>query len=146
MFLAVLAGCGNLPALPTATMIVPSPSASVPTATPGPAPTEVPDETDVHFVLNGPEANILDIFVKHNEGETPFSLLSALCHERNLALGFRGSESRQNIYVYSIAGFSERDYSATSGWIYLINDIMLPVGSASYKLQPGDCLEWRYVK
>ena len=144
--ITVAAGCGNAPAMPTATMIIPSPSASVATPTAGPAPTEVPGEDDIHFVLNGPDSNILDLYIPYIEGATAFSLLRDMCVERNLALGFKGSPERQNVYIYSVAGYSERDYSSTSGWIYLVNDIMLPLGSASYKMQPGDCIEWRYVK
>ncbi len=84
------------------------------------------------------------------EGSTVFDALElAMKTERetykNSKAVFEYKSSGYGSYVYSIAGLSERDCGAQSGWTYKVNGQSPGVSCDKYVLKAGDVVEWIYV-
>lgn len=84
------------------------------------------------------------------EGSTVFDALElALKTERetykNSNAVFEYRSSSYGNYVYSIAGLSEKDCGAQSGWTFKVNGQTPGVSCDKYVLKSGDVVEWIYV-
>ncbi|WP_052476417.1 DUF4430 domain-containing protein [Cohnella kolymensis] len=77
------------------------------------------------------------------QGDTAASVLKRTAKAHRLA--FETTGSGELTYVKGIDGLYEFDDGPTSGWKYRINGKVLDIGAGSYKLKPGDRLEWFYA-
>ena len=76
------------------------------------------------------------------EGETAFDVLTEAAKEYGIQMESRGSGGM--IYVSGICYLYEYDFGDLSGWMYRVNGETPGVGSDSYRLTDGDCVEWLY--
>ncbi|MBQ6552083.1 MAG: DUF4430 domain-containing protein [Clostridia bacterium] len=81
-----------------------------------------------------------------NEGDTVFDALLAVTRANQIKINYTGNAGGVlSVYVSSIAGFSEMQYGALSGWIYRVNNYTPDVGCGSYDIKDGDVIEWVYT-
>ncbi len=81
-----------------------------------------------------------------NEGDTVFDALLAVTRANQIKINYTGNAGGVlSVYVSSIAGFSEMQYGALSGWIYRVNKYTPDVGCGSYDIKDGDVIEWVYT-
>ena len=73
------------------------------------------------------------------EGATVYDALCAL----GLSIG--SSDSIHGVYVSSIGGLTEKQFGASSGWMYAVNGMRPNVACSAYVLKDGDTIQWRYV-
>lgn len=78
--------------------------------------------------------------VPYKDGDSAFDVSK----KSSAQIGSRNQFGNQ--YVHTINGVSEFDHGPNSGWNILVNGSMISVGSSSYKVKPGDKIEWRYTK
>lgn len=76
------------------------------------------------------------------EGDTVFDMVHRVTRAKGIPIGY---VSGWDIYISSLGDLSEGDRGATSGWVYYVNGVQPQVGVGSYRLQPGDVVELRYV-
>lgn len=79
----------------------------------------------------------------YREGMTAFDLL--LDAERPARLRIVYSGIAGNYYVSSINDLAEFSAGNESGWIVLVSGVFIDRSASSYKLSPGDRVEWRYT-
>lgn len=60
-------------------------------------------------------------------------------------LSVESASSSYGTYVKSIGGLAEKEFGATSGWMYSVNGTSPEVACTSYVLKEGDKVEWSYV-
>jgi hypothetical protein len=77
------------------------------------------------------------------EGDTAADVLKRAAKAHRLSYEIKGSGTMT--YVEGIDGLYEFDDGPASGWIFRVNGKAPDVGSGSYKLKPGDRLEWFYT-
>jgi hypothetical protein len=75
--------------------------------------------------------------------DTATEVLKRTAKKHKLAYEIRGSGALT--YVEGIDGLYEFDDGPTSGWKFRVNGIVPDIGAGSYKLEPGDRLEWFYT-
>ena len=73
--------------------------------------------------------------------QSAFTLLQAISTEKNIPLVVK--EFSFGKLVESINQISNTKNKA---WIYLVNSRSPEVGADQYQIQPGDVIEWKYVK
>jgi len=76
------------------------------------------------------------------EGDTVADVLLRLAKANRISLDTRGAGPL--FYVEGIAGLYEFDEGPGSGWVYLVNGVEVLKSAATYRLEPGDRVEWRY--
>ena len=76
------------------------------------------------------------------EGDSVFDILSRVLNYEDIPFGYSGTS---NVYIRSIAGLSEFDYGAASGWIYLVNGKAPDINCAKYYPEDGDEITFKYV-
>jgi hypothetical protein len=76
-------------------------------------------------------------------GDTATGVLKRVAKAHRLSYEIRGSG--EMTYVEGIDGLYEFDDGPTSGWKFRVNGIVPDIGAGSYKLKPGDQLEWFYT-
>lgn len=74
-----------------------------------------------------------------NEGATVYDALCAL----GLSVNAHGSS--YGTYVAAIGGLAEKEYGATSGWMYSVNGVTPNTACSNYVLSNGDRVVWYYV-
>jgi len=79
----------------------------------------------------------------YREGMTAFDLL--LDAERPARLRIVYSGIAGNYYVSSINDLAEFSAGNESGWTVLVSGVFIDRSASSYKLSPGDRVEWRYT-
>mgnify|MGYP001343525890 CR=1 FL=1 len=77
------------------------------------------------------------------EGDTVADVLLRLARANRISVDTRGAGPL--LYVEGIAGLYEFDEGPGSGWIYLVNGVEYLKSAGTYRLMPGDRVEWRYV-
>ena len=77
------------------------------------------------------------------EGDTAFSILQRITSYNKIPIGYKNNA--YGVYVEGINHIFEKSCKGTSGWVYLVNGKMANVSCSSYKLKPGDYVEWRYT-
>ncbi len=78
------------------------------------------------------------------EEDTALSLLLQICRQENIPLEVE--EQFLGVYVKSINLLAEKMAGGVSGWTYEVNGYQPPLGADRYTLEPGDVLEWIYMK
>ncbi len=73
------------------------------------------------------------------EGATVYDALCAL----GLSIG--SSDGIHGVYVSSIGGLAEKQFGASSGWMYAVNGVRPNMACSAYALKDGDTIQWRYV-
>lgn len=73
------------------------------------------------------------------EGETVYDLLIQCARAGRIPV-----ESGSTSYIKAIGGIREQDFGPLSGWVYLVNGQSPSVGCDSFRLSPGDRVEWVY--
>jgi hypothetical protein len=128
----------------------PTPSplpASPPKATPSPEPeaaTPAVDNITLSIVGNAEWGTILAAeSVILDKGDTASSVLKRAAKAHRLSFEIRGSGAMT--YVEGVDGLYEFDDGPTSGWKFRVNGVVSDIGAGTYKLKPGDRLEWFYV-
>ena len=53
--------------------------------------------------------------------------------------------SAYGTYVSAINGLAEKEYGASSGWVYAVNGVEPNTACSNYELSDGDTLTWTYV-
>lgn len=76
------------------------------------------------------------------EGDSVFDILSRVLTYEDIPFGYSGTS---NVYIRSIAGLSEFDCGAASGWVYLVNGKAPEVSCAGYFPKDGDEITFKYV-
>lgn len=56
-----------------------------------------------------------------------------------------GGPTTADSYGNDDDALGEFDYSFMSGWMITVNHLMIPVGAASYDVQPGDVIRWQFT-
>lgn len=82
--------------------------------------------------------------VKIAEGDTAFDVLMKAAKAHRISMDYTGSGG--SVYVKGIAGLYEFAYGSMSGWIYLVNDEIMPVGCGQAVVKPGDEISFQYTK
>jgi hypothetical protein len=77
------------------------------------------------------------------KGDTASGVLTRTAKKHKLSYEIRGSGALT--YVEGIDGLYEFDDGPTSGWKFRVNGIIPDIGAGTYKLKPGDRLEWFYT-
>ncbi|MFC1625896.1 DUF4430 domain-containing protein [Patescibacteria group bacterium] len=75
------------------------------------------------------------------EGATAFSILEAITSQNNIA--FETQKYDFGIFVMSING---KEGDAQMAWIYFVNGKPGEVAADAMALNPGDIVEWKYIK
>lgn len=78
------------------------------------------------------------------EGDTAFSVLERVLAAKRIPLDYSGVMG-YDAYVRGINNIYEMDYGEMSGWMFTVNGDFPDFGGASYKLNNGDCVEWKYT-
>lgn len=73
------------------------------------------------------------------EGATVYDALCAL----GLSIG--SGDGIHGVYVSSIGGLAEKQFGASSGWMYAVNGVRPNMACSAYVLKDGDAIQWRYV-
>lgn len=76
--------------------------------------------------------------------DTAYTLLTDAA--RACAIHMESSGTSGMMYVQGIGNLYEFDFGDLSGWMYLVNGEVPPVGCDQYLLTPGDVIEWRYTR
>lgn len=112
---------------------------------PNPAPTPDPkppvvEAKEVTISVRGDQNYLLGATkVEFKEGDTVFKVL-----ERT-GLDVDASGSGNSIYVKGINDLYEFDKGVKSGWVYRVNGALANQSAGSYKVKPGDEIEWLYT-
>ncbi|TFE24006.1 DUF4430 domain-containing protein [Cohnella luojiensis] len=121
--------------------------ASPPKATPSPEPeaaTPAVDYITLSIVGNAEWGTILAAeSVILDKGDSAASVLKRAAKAHRLSFEIRGSGAMT--YVEGVDGLYEFDDGPTSGWKFRVNGVVSDIGAGTYKLKPGDRLEWFYV-
>ena len=85
---------------------------------------------------------ILSYEFSFDDGATVYDALMYSAKQKKIAVEKKGFGN--SIYISSIAGISEFDKGAKSGWIYKVNGEILSISCNDYKLTDKDKIEWIY--
>ena len=102
-------------------------------------------ETTLSILGPGDEILLEETSVLMGEGKSVFDQLLSACAAADIPVSYTGSRLFANIYVQSIASYAERDYGATSGWMYSVNGETPQIGASAYVLSEGDAVIWYYT-
>lgn len=78
------------------------------------------------------------------KGQTVYDALKATCSDNNISYGNSGDT--QSVYIYQIAGLSEKECGKYSGWKFKVNGMVPNISCGEYELQDGDELIWYYAE
>jgi hypothetical protein len=122
----------------------PTPSVAPSVATDPKKATPAVDRITLSIIGNAKWGTVLSSEnIKLAEGDTAADVLKRAAKAHRLSYEIRGSGAMT--YVEGIDGLYEFDDGPASGWKYRVNGKVPDVGSGSYKLKPGDRLEWFYT-
>lgn len=82
--------------------------------------------------------------VSIHDRDTVFDVLLRETKANGISMVHADSLAFQTEYIQSIDNIKEKDFGATSGWMYVVNGKQPPVGCNSYKLKSGDKIQWIY--
>lgn len=113
-------------------------------------------EIKCNLILNNPDLNTTasipsdGYFLKSTgyttaENSTVFDVFEKACTSSDIQYVYSGSASRNNVYISSIAGLTQKECGKYSGWKYRVNGIAPSVGASMYKLKDGDIISWYYA-
>ena len=71
-------------------------------------------------------------------GATAYDALCAL------GVSVNAGNSGFGVYVSAIGGLAEKEYGATSGWLYTVNGAQPATAANNYELSDGDVVRWVY--
>jgi len=134
-FLFVLAAAG---VILTAFFLVPK---YKPPQSPQVTPTPEANLQSAMLVVDYGEGDPVVYSIEIAEGSTAFSLLKNITEKENISL-----ETQQydfGVFVKSIGG---KESSAEMAWIYFVNGEAGTIAADQMKINPGDSVEWRYIK
>ncbi len=80
--------------------------------------------------------------VSIQDGDTVFDVILRETKANGIQMEHGKSPAFQLEYIKGIANIYEKDFGATSGWMYAVNGKQPPVGCSSYKLKSGDKIQW----
>ena len=75
------------------------------------------------------------------EGSTVFEATQVFCINNKLDYQL----SADKTYIQSLLGFTEGDFSGTTGWIYEVNGEEVMVSASEYVLEEGDVITWEFI-
>ena len=75
------------------------------------------------------------------EGSTVFEATQIYCINNKLDYQL----SADKTYIQSLLGFTEGDFSGTTGWIYEVNGEEVMVPASDYILEEGDVISWEFI-
>ncbi|MBQ9086489.1 MAG: DUF4430 domain-containing protein [Clostridia bacterium] len=78
------------------------------------------------------------------EGDTVYDLLTEAARRYGLHFESRGTD--EMAYIEGIQYLYEFDFGELSGWKYSVNGVEPSVGCGTYRLSPGDQVEWYYSR
>ena len=75
------------------------------------------------------------------EGSTVLEATELYCvsHDMTITIEKKGS------YVTEINGFTQGDYTDTTGWVFTVNGEMPDVGAGEITVEEGDEIVWRFI-
>jgi hypothetical protein len=80
--------------------------------------------------------------ISFQAGETVFQVLLRETKRLKIPMDHAASPATQTEYVKGIGGIYEKEYGASSGWLFAVNGKQPAVGCNSYKLKDGDKIQW----
>lgn len=80
--------------------------------------------------------------VSFQAGETVFQVLLRETKRLKIPMDHINSPAFQTEYVKAIGSVYEKDYGASSGWLFAVNGKQPAVGCSAYKLKDGDKIQW----
>ncbi len=80
--------------------------------------------------------------IRIQDGDTVFDVLLRETKANGIPMDHAASPAFQTEYIKGIANIYEKDFGATSGWMYVVNGKQPAVGCGSYKLKSGDKIQW----
>ncbi len=75
------------------------------------------------------------------ENSTVFEATQVFCINNKLDYQLSADKS----YINSLLGFTEGDFTGTTGWIYEVNGEEVMVSASEYVLEEGDVISWEFV-
>ncbi|MCL1982053.1 MAG: DUF4430 domain-containing protein [Clostridiales bacterium] len=79
------------------------------------------------------------------EGESVFNISQRTMKQAKIHMAFRNTPVYNSAYIEAIGNLYEFDVGELSGWMYCVNEWYPSCGCSSYKLRPGDAVEWNYT-
>ena len=75
------------------------------------------------------------------EGSTVLEATELYCvsHDMTITIEKKGS------YVTEINGFTQGDYTDTTGWVFTVNGEMPDVGAGEITVEEGDEIVWSFI-
>ncbi|OAA92075.1 Ig-like domain-containing protein [Clostridium ljungdahlii] len=106
----------------------------------------VPDKTiHVSMIIDGYKGNMLtDENIEAAEGQTVYSMFKNELAAKGIT--YKNPDGDFSPYISDIAGETEKDRGAQSGWKYSVNGVFPNVGCGSVNLKDGDKVHWIYVE
>lgn len=80
--------------------------------------------------------------ISFQEGETVFQVLLRETKRLKIPMDHMTSPAFQTEYVKAIGSIYEKDYGASSGWLFAVNGKQPAAGCSAYKLKSGDKIQW----
>lgn len=126
---------------------VPTPESVTPTKkVPKPPVAKVPEaKKEPNFIVKDDitDKTILSIYV-NTQGKTVGQI--TLSELDNKGINYKATGRGEAVYFTMIDSLKARDAGPLSGWCYYVNGVKSSVSCGAYKLNPGDVVEWRYLK
>lgn len=87
---------------------------------------------------------LTEITVEFTPGESVFDVMRRVCEVADIPLEYSWTPLYDSYYVEGIYHLYELDCGADSGWMYQVNGTFPNYGCSSFKVKPGDKIQWRY--
>ncbi|SFB00334.1 DUF4430 domain-containing protein [Clostridium frigidicarnis] len=81
--------------------------------------------------------------MKIKKGDTVYDILQRIVKSKKIHMEYNGVAT--TIYIQGIDNLYEFDGGRWSGWMYCVNDWYPNYGCGSYKVKPGDVIQWNYT-
>lgn len=104
-----------------------------------PTPSVIPQK--VTTVIDYGDGNKTTHLREFSSSQSAFTFLQNLTGELELPLAVK-----QYSFGTLVEGIGKYQNSKTKSWIYFINSQSASVSANQYILQPGDLVEWKYIK
>jgi hypothetical protein len=92
---------------------------------------------------NGQVKTYQDISI--SEKANAFDLLKSAADKNKITLGYKDYGGDMGVFIESIGGIG-KDSSGKKWWQFWVNNKYSQVGVSSYKIHPGDVVEFKFIQ
>lgn len=75
-----------------------------------------------------------------SKGDSVFDATKKICGSKGIGITYQSV-----YYIQGFGGIMEKDYGASSGWMYRVNGVSPNKSACNYALNDNDIIEWYYV-